>query len=156
MFDDLVVGAGFAGATMAERLASHGGKKVIICDRRSHVGGNAYDHYDEAGILVHKYGPHIFHTNSREVYEYLSRFTEWRPYQHRVLVQERGIGTGVHYPLPLHRQPAFEQFCSLPLPVTESLSAHLISLPIQPEVVAGRVPTIVQALKDAVVSCRKW
>ena len=85
MFDYLVVGAGFAGATIAERLAVDAGKKVLICDRRPHVGGNAYDHYDESGILVHKYGPHIFHTNSREVYDYLSQFTEWRPYQHRVL-----------------------------------------------------------------------
>ena len=85
MFDYLVVGAGFAGATIAERLAAHADKKVLICDKRPHIGGNAYDHYDEAGILVHKYGPHIFHTNSRDVYEYLSRFTEWRPYQHRVL-----------------------------------------------------------------------
>src|SRR3954451_6572476 len=85
MFDYLVVGAGFAGATIAERLAAHAGKKVLICDKRPHIAGNAYDHYDEAGILVHKYGPHIFHTNSRDVYDYLSRFTEWRPYQHRVL-----------------------------------------------------------------------
>jgi UDP-galactopyranose mutase len=85
MFDYLVVGAGFAGATIAERLAAHGGKKVLICDKRPHIGGNAYDHYDDAGILVHRYGPHIFHTNSREVYEYLSAFTEWRPYSHRVL-----------------------------------------------------------------------
>jgi len=89
MFDYLIIGAGFAGATIAERLASHG-KKVIICDRRAHIGGNAYDHYDEAGILVHKYGPHIFHTNSRDVYEYLSCFTEWRPYQHRVLASVDG------------------------------------------------------------------
>jgi UDP-galactopyranose mutase len=85
MFDYLVVGAGFAGATIAERLAAHGGKKVLICDKRPHIGGNAYDHYDDAGVLVHRYGPHIFHTNSREVYEYLSAFTEWRPYSHRVL-----------------------------------------------------------------------
>jgi UDP-galactopyranose mutase len=85
MFDYLVVGAGFAGATIAERLAAHAGKKVLICDKRPHIGGNAYDVYDDAGILVHKYGPHIFHTNSRDVFEYLSRFTEWRPYQHRVL-----------------------------------------------------------------------
>ena len=90
MFDYLVVGAGFAGATIAERLAAHGGKKVLICDKRPHIGGNAYDHYDEAGILVHKYGPHIFHTNSREVYDYLSSFTEWRPYQHRVLASVDG------------------------------------------------------------------
>jgi UDP-galactopyranose mutase len=85
MFDYLVVGAGFAGATIAERLAAHAGKTVLICDKRPHIGGNAYDHYDEAGILVHKYGPHIFHTNSRDVYDYLSCFTDWRPYQHRVL-----------------------------------------------------------------------
>ena len=85
MFDYLVVGAGFAGATIAERLAADGGHSVLICDRRPHIGGNAYDHYDAEGILVHKYGPHIFHTNARSVYEYLSRFTAWRQYQHRVL-----------------------------------------------------------------------
>jgi len=85
MFDYLVIGAGFAGATIAERLAADANKRVLICDKRPHIGGNAYDHYDDAGVLVHKYGPHIFHTNSRDVYEYLSRFTEWRPYQHRVL-----------------------------------------------------------------------
>jgi UDP-galactopyranose mutase len=84
MFDYLVVGAGFAGSVIAERLASGAGKKVLVVDRRPHIAGNAYDHYDQAGVLVHKYGPHIFHTNSREVFEYLSRFTEWRPYQHRV------------------------------------------------------------------------
>ena len=90
MFDYLVVGAGFAGATIAERLASEAGKKVLICDRRPHIAGNAYDHYDEAGVLVHRYGPHIFHTNSLEVYEYLSQFTDWRPYQHRVLARVDG------------------------------------------------------------------
>jgi UDP-galactopyranose mutase len=84
MFDYLVVGAGFAGAVVAERLAETAGRKVLIVDKRMHIGGNAYDCYDQAGILVHRYGPHIFHTNSREVYDYLSRFTEWRPYQHRV------------------------------------------------------------------------
>src|SRR5688500_6561667 len=90
MFDYLVVGAGFAGATIAERLAARSGKKVLICDRRPHIGGNAYDHYDEAGILVHRYGPHIFHTNAREIAAYLSRFTAWRPYEHRVLAQVDG------------------------------------------------------------------
>ena len=83
MFDYLIVGAGFAGAVAAERLAG-AGHTVLIVEKRNHIGGNAYDHYDEAGILVHKYGPHIFHTNSADVFEYLSRFTEWRPYQHRV------------------------------------------------------------------------
>jgi len=85
MFDYLIVGAGFAGSVLAERLANGSNKRVLICDKRSHIGGNAYDFYNEDGILVHKYGPHIFHTNSREVFEYLSRFTEWRSYQHRVL-----------------------------------------------------------------------
>src|ERR671911_3126014 len=84
MFDYLIVGAGFAGSVLAERLAAGSDKKVLICDKRPHIGGNAYDHYNEAGILVHKYGPHIFHTNSAEVFEYLSRFTEWRSYEHRV------------------------------------------------------------------------
>jgi UDP-galactopyranose mutase len=84
-FDYLVVGAGFAGAVLAERLAHASGKRVLVCDKRPHIGGNAYDHYDASGILVHKYGPHVFHTNSEMVFEYLSRFTAWRPYEHRVL-----------------------------------------------------------------------
>lgn len=90
MFDYLIVGAGFAGSVLAERLASQCGKKILIIDTRSHIAGNAYDHYNEAGILVHKYGPHIFHTNSREVFEYLSNFTEWRSYEHRVLASVDG------------------------------------------------------------------
>ena len=84
-YDVLVVGAGFAGAVMAERIAAGSGKSVLVIDKRDHIGGNAYDHRDEAGILVHKYGPHIFHTNSRDILDYLSRFTGWRPYEHRVL-----------------------------------------------------------------------
>jgi UDP-galactopyranose mutase len=90
MFDYLIVGAGFAGSVLAERLARGSNKKVLICDKRPHIGGNAYDHYNDDGILVHKYGPHIFHTNSRDVFEYLSRFTEWRSYQHRVLAHVDG------------------------------------------------------------------
>jgi UDP-galactopyranose mutase len=89
MYDYLIVGAGFAGSVCAERLASLG-KRVLICDQRPHVGGNAYDCADEAGVLVHKYGPHIFHTASRRVFEYLSRFTDWRPYEHRVLASVDG------------------------------------------------------------------
>ncbi|MBV9299302.1 MAG: UDP-galactopyranose mutase [Verrucomicrobia bacterium] len=90
MFDYLIVGAGFAGSVLAERLASGSNLKVLILDRRNHVGGNAYDHYDRAGILVHKYGPHIFHTNSKDIFNYLSRFTEWRTYEHRVLASVDG------------------------------------------------------------------
>lgn len=89
-FDALVVGAGFAGSVLAERLASQLGRRVLVVDRRNHIGGNAYDHYDDAGVLVHRYGPHIFHTNSRDVFEYLSHFTEWRPYEHRVLASVDG------------------------------------------------------------------
>ncbi|MBD2338893.1 UDP-galactopyranose mutase [Calothrix sp. FACHB-156] len=90
VFDYLIVGAGFSGSVIAERLANQSGKKVLVVDKRNHIGGNAYDHYDEHGVLVHKYGPHIFHTNSREVFEYLSRFTQWRSYEHRVLASVDG------------------------------------------------------------------
>ncbi|MFB2836393.1 UDP-galactopyranose mutase [Floridanema evergladense] len=98
MFDYLIVGAGFAGSVLAERLASQLGKKVLIVDKRNHIAGNAYDHYNEAGVLVHKYGPHIFHTNSREVFEYLSQFTEWRSYEHRV----RASVDGQLVPIPIN------------------------------------------------------
>jgi UDP-galactopyranose mutase len=89
MFDYLIVGAGFAGSVAAERLASVN-KRVLIVDKRPHIGGNAYDEYDDHGLLIHKYGPHIFHTNSRDVFDYLSQFTAWRPYQHRVLASVDG------------------------------------------------------------------
>ena len=98
-YDVLVVGAGFAGATMAERLATDAGLKVLVVDRRPHIAGNAYDRRDEAGILMHQYGPHIFHTNSREIADYLSRFTQWRPYEHRVL----GQVDGQLVPIPINR-----------------------------------------------------
>ncbi|MEO5684897.1 MAG: UDP-galactopyranose mutase [Chitinophagaceae bacterium] len=90
MYDYLIVGAGFAGSVMAERLATEAGKKVLIVDKRSHIGGNTYDYFDDAGILVHKYGPHIFHTNSREIFDYLGKFTAWRTYEHRVLASVDG------------------------------------------------------------------
>jgi UDP-galactopyranose mutase len=90
MFDYMIVGAGFAGSVLAERLAAGLGKKVLLVEKRNHIGGNAYDHYDDHGILVHRYGPHIFHTNSADIFAYLSRFTEWRPYEHRVLASVDG------------------------------------------------------------------
>jgi UDP-galactopyranose mutase len=89
-FDYLIVGAGFAGSVLAERLATVLGQRVLIVDKRPHIGGNAYDRYDDAGVLVHPYGPHIFHTNSEDIFDYLSRFTEWRQYQHRVLASVDG------------------------------------------------------------------
>ncbi len=98
-YDYLIVGAGLAGSVLAERLAAGSGKRVMICDRRPHVAGNTYDFHDEAGILVHKYGPHIFHTNSEEVFAYLSRFTRWREYEHRVLAR---VGDKL-LPMPINR-----------------------------------------------------
>jgi UDP-galactopyranose mutase len=89
-FDYLIVGTGFAGSVLAERLATQLNKSVLLVDKRNHIGGNAYDYYDNAGVLVHKYGPHIFHTNSLEVFEYLSQFTQWRAYQHKVLASVDG------------------------------------------------------------------
>jgi len=96
-YDWVIVGAGFAGAVLAERLAAHD-QRVLVIDKRPHIAGNAYDRYDEAGVLVHQYGPHIFHTNSTPVFEYLSRFTEWHPYEHRV----RGRVDGKLVPIPIN------------------------------------------------------
>lgn len=99
--DYLIVGAGFAGATCARELAE-AGRRVRVIDRRPHIAGNAYDRRDGAGVLVHEYGPHIFHTNSERVFEFLSRFTDWRPYEHRVLaVPDARNGRG--YPMPINR-----------------------------------------------------
>jgi UDP-galactopyranose mutase len=99
VFDWLIVGAGFAGSVLAERLASQRSDSVLLIDKRSHVGGNAYDRHDDAGILIHQYGPHIFHTNSQAIFTYLSAFTEWHPYQHRV----RALVDGQLVPIPINR-----------------------------------------------------
>ncbi|MFW2829390.1 UDP-galactopyranose mutase [Sphingomonas sp. ID0503] len=98
-YDAMVVGAGFAGAVMAERLAVDAGKRVLVVDRRPHIAGNAFDRLDDAGVLIHQYGPHIFHTNSADVFDYLSRFTEWRSYEHRVLADV----DGKLVPMPINR-----------------------------------------------------
>lgn len=99
MYDYIIVGAGFAGAVTAERLASQHNKKILIVEKRNHIGGNAFDEYDENGILVHRYGPHIFHTNSKDVFDYLSQFTEWQFYEHKVLANLNNK----LYPIPINR-----------------------------------------------------
>jgi UDP-galactopyranose mutase len=117
-YDTLVVGAGYAGSILAERLATQCGQRVLVIDRRDHIGGNAYDYYDEHGVLVHQYGPHIFHTNADKVVEYLSQFTDWRPYEHRVvaLVDDK------HVPIPINRTTVNELY-GLDLKTDEEVQA---------------------------------
>lgn len=98
MYDYLIVGAGFSGCVLAERIATQLRKKVLIVEKRDHIAGNAYDYFDEHGILIHKYGPHIFHTNSKRVWDYLSRFTKWRRYEHKVLA----VVDNIKVPVPFN------------------------------------------------------
>ena len=136
-YDILIVGAGFAGSVLAERLASTG-RRILLLDRRPHIGGNAYDHHDAAGILVHRYGPHIFHTNAKQIVSYLSRFTEWRPYEHRVLANVNNK----LLPIPINRTtvnaffnvslteadvPAFLAAKAEPVPVIRSSADVVLS-----------------------------
>jgi UDP-galactopyranose mutase len=121
-YDYLVVGAGFAGSVLSERLASQHGARVLLIDRRPHVGGNAYDEPNEAGILYHKYGPHIFHTNSEQVVDYLSQFTDWRPYEHRV----RAFVRGQLVPIPINRTTLNKLF-GLDLRTDEEAANYLAS-----------------------------
>jgi UDP-galactopyranose mutase len=121
-YDYLIVGAGFAGSVLAERLASQHGARVLLIDRRPHVGGNAYDEPNEAGILYHKYGPHIFHTNSDQVRDYLSQFTDWRPYEHRV----RAVVRDKLVPIPINRTTLNALF-DLNLQTDEEAAGYLAS-----------------------------
>lgn len=121
-YDYLVVGAGFAGSVIAERLASQHGARVLVIDKRPHIAGNAYDEPNEAGILYHKYGPHIFHTNSDKVVDYLSEFTEWRPYEHRV----RAVVRDKLVPIPINRTTLNELF-GLDLKTDEEAANYLAS-----------------------------
>jgi UDP-galactopyranose mutase len=117
-YDVLVAGAGYAGTVMAERLASQCDLGVLVVDRRPHIAGNAFDYLDEHGVRVHAYGPHIFHTNSREIVAYLSQFTDWRPYEHRVVAQ---VGDR-RLPLPINRTTVNELY-GLDLRTEEQVAA---------------------------------
>ena len=117
-YDVLVIGAGFAGSVMAERLASRQGLRVLVVDRRDHIGGNAFDYVDEHGVLIHRYGPHIFHTNATSIVDYLSQFTDWRPYEHRVLAR---IGEQL-LPMPINRTTINELY-GLDLQTDEEVEA---------------------------------
>ena len=97
-FDYIIVGCGFAGSIAARKLAEEGDQKVLIIDKRGHLGGNAYDFVDEAGVLINKYGPHIFHTNKEKVFKYLSNFTQWYDYSHEVV----GNIHGKYIPIPFN------------------------------------------------------
>ncbi len=121
-YDYLVVGAGFAGSVLAERLASQHDARVLVIDKRPHIAGNAYDHHDKAGVLIHQYGPHIFHANSDEIVDYLSQFTRWRPYEHRVLAKVRGQLV----PIPINRT-TLNQLFGLNLQTDEEAAAYLAS-----------------------------
>lgn len=107
-FDYIIVGAGFAGIVIAERIASSSNKKVLIIEKRNHIGGNCYDRYDNDGILVHPYGPHIFRTSTSRVWQYLSQFTEWLPYEHKVL----GVFDGKKAPIPFNLNTLHEMYPS--------------------------------------------
>ncbi len=121
-YDFLIVGAGFSGAVAAERLASQHGKRVLVIDKRGHIGGNAYDFVNDAGVLMHQYGPHIFHTNSADVFSYLSQFTEWRTYEHRVLAN---LGN-IEVPIPINRS-TLNMLYGLDLQTEEEAAAFLSS-----------------------------
>lgn len=128
-YDYLIVGAGFAGCVLAERLASQLDKRILLIDRRAHIGGNAYDSYNQDGILIHNYGPHLFHTNNQIVVRYLSQFTDWRSYEHRVLASINGK----LYPIPIN-QTTINSFYDIDLQTEEEVKLFLAnkreSLPI--------------------------
>ncbi len=139
-YDVLIVGAGFAGSVLAERMATESGKSVLLVDRRPHICGNAYDQHDAAGVLIHPYGPHIFHTNSKAILDYLSRFTAWRPYEHRVLAEVRGM----RLPMPINRQTV-NKFFGVDLTqdeveaFLESKAEHVGTVRTSADVVLGKV-----------------
>jgi UDP-galactopyranose mutase len=120
MYDYLIVGAGFSGCVLAERITSQLNEKVLIVDKRDHIGGNCHDYYDSQGVLVHKYGPHYFRTNSQEVIDYLSKFTEWRPYEYKV----KTYVSGELYPIPINRN-TINKFFNINLEDEEAVKEFL-------------------------------
>jgi UDP-galactopyranose mutase len=139
VYDWVVVGAGFAGCVLAERLATQRNERVLLIDRRSHIGGNAYDEYNEHGILMHRYGPHIFHTNSLQIIKYLSQFTKWRAYEHRVL----GSVDNKLVPIPINRT-TINEICGVNLQTDNEVEAFLAAR-------AAPIDTI-KTSKDVVIS----
>lgn len=121
-YDTLVVGAGYAGSILARELATHLEHRVLVIDRRDHIAGNAYDYYDEHGVLVHRYGPHIFHTSSTKVVDYLSQFTHWRTYEHRVVARVDGM----FLPIPINRTTV-NRLYGLRMDSDEEVESFLIS-----------------------------
>jgi UDP-galactopyranose mutase len=122
-YDVLVVGAGFAGSVCARRMAEEHGLRVLVVDKRPHIGGNAHDVLDEHGVLCHRYGPHIFHTNSEKVVAFLSRFTEWRPYEHRVVAEV----DGQFVPIPINRTTV-QVLHDVTLADADAVAGHLEAL----------------------------
>ncbi|MBB6693243.1 UDP-galactopyranose mutase [Cohnella xylanilytica] len=120
MFDYIVVGAGFAGSVLAERIASQTQRKVLVIEKRNHIGGNAFDSFDQKGILIHNYGPHIFHTKMEKVWDYLSKFTSWINYHHEVL----GLIDGQKVPIPFNINSIHQVF---PGTIAETLEKKLIN-----------------------------
>jgi len=119
MFDTIIIGAGFAGSVLAERLATQNNKRVLVIDKRQHIGGNCYDRFDDHGVLIHQYGPHLFHTDNKQVFDYLSEFTQWRPYQHEVLA----FIDGQQVPVPFNLNSLH---ALLPESLAQSLELKLI------------------------------
>jgi UDP-galactopyranose mutase len=140
-YDVMVVGAGFAGAVLAERLATQSGKRVLVVDRRPHIAGNAFDRLDDAGVLIHQYGPHIFHTNSAEIFDYLSQFTAWRPYEHRVLADVDGL----RVPMPINRT-TLNMLYGLSLASDDEAAAFLAARAEPVEVVRTSADVVISAV----------
>ncbi len=120
MYDFLIVGTGFTGSILAERIASQLDQKVLIIDKRDHIGGNSYDYFNDIGVLVHKYGPHYFRTNSKKVFDYLSNFTDWRFYEYRI----RSYVNGKLYPFPINRN-TLNKFFKINLKTEQEVKEYL-------------------------------